>query len=176
MWPVRICILFNTWNELCYSPHNECCVSTFWDYRQREAHHSSHFSARLRKNEAIPPLPQYVFIAWCLVKYRDNSTLTFTLRLSWWWRHKLWSSGLWRGVVVWEDTNISVDHNEGEHEVSMVLHCVIVQKTMTLCKSSGCEELAASIFTLKRWYPMSLCGVTTQKTVFVKYLLRFTSW
>jgi hypothetical protein len=24
---------------------------------------------------AIPPLPQYVFIAWCLVKYRDNFTL-----------------------------------------------------------------------------------------------------
>jgi hypothetical protein len=27
--------------------------------------------------EAIPPLPQYVFMAWCLVKHRDNSTFTF---------------------------------------------------------------------------------------------------
>jgi hypothetical protein len=23
---------------------------------------------------AIPPLPQYVFMAWCLVKHRDNFT------------------------------------------------------------------------------------------------------
>jgi hypothetical protein len=25
---------------------------------------------------AIPPLPQYVFMSWCLVKYRDNFTFT----------------------------------------------------------------------------------------------------
>jgi hypothetical protein len=25
----------------------------------------------------IPPLPQYVFMAWCLVKHRDNFTFTF---------------------------------------------------------------------------------------------------
>jgi hypothetical protein len=25
---------------------------------------------------AIPPLPQYVFMAWCLVKHRDNFTFT----------------------------------------------------------------------------------------------------
>jgi hypothetical protein len=24
--------------------------------------------------EAIPPLPQYVFMAWCLVKHRENFT------------------------------------------------------------------------------------------------------
>jgi hypothetical protein len=24
--------------------------------------------------EAVPPLPQYVFMAWCLVKQRDNFT------------------------------------------------------------------------------------------------------
>jgi hypothetical protein len=24
----------------------------------------------------IPPLPQYVFMAWCLVKHRDNFTFT----------------------------------------------------------------------------------------------------
>jgi hypothetical protein len=28
---------------------------------------------------AIPPLPEYVFMAWCLVKHRDNFTFTFTL-------------------------------------------------------------------------------------------------
>jgi hypothetical protein len=27
---------------------------------------------------AIPPLPQYAFIALCLVKHRDNFTFTFT--------------------------------------------------------------------------------------------------
>jgi hypothetical protein len=26
---------------------------------------------------AIPPLPQYIFMAWCLVKHRDNFTFTF---------------------------------------------------------------------------------------------------
>jgi len=26
---------------------------------------------------AIPPLPQYAFMAWCLVKRRDNFTFTF---------------------------------------------------------------------------------------------------
>jgi hypothetical protein len=25
---------------------------------------------------AIPPLPQYVFMAWCLIKHRDNFTFT----------------------------------------------------------------------------------------------------
>jgi hypothetical protein len=28
---------------------------------------------------ATPPLPQYVFMAWCLVKHRDNFTFTFLL-------------------------------------------------------------------------------------------------
>jgi hypothetical protein len=27
---------------------------------------------------AIIPLPQYAFMAWCLVKHRDNFTFTFT--------------------------------------------------------------------------------------------------
>jgi hypothetical protein len=30
---------------------------------------------------AIPLLPQYVFMAWCLVKHRDNFTLPFTFTL-----------------------------------------------------------------------------------------------
>jgi hypothetical protein len=28
---------------------------------------------------AIPPFPQYVFMAWCLVKHRDNFTFTIPL-------------------------------------------------------------------------------------------------
>jgi hypothetical protein len=27
---------------------------------------------------AIPPLPQYAFVAWCLVKIRDNFNFGFT--------------------------------------------------------------------------------------------------
>jgi hypothetical protein len=30
---------------------------------------------------AIPPLPQYVFMAWCLAKYRDNFTFYFYLEI-----------------------------------------------------------------------------------------------
>jgi hypothetical protein len=38
----------------------------------REAH--LHLVPRSRMRGAIPPLPQYVFTAWCLVKHRDNFT------------------------------------------------------------------------------------------------------
>jgi hypothetical protein len=27
----------------------------------------------------IPPLPQYAFMTWCLVKHRDNFTFTFNI-------------------------------------------------------------------------------------------------
>jgi hypothetical protein len=37
----------------------------------REAEHSSHLVPRLRMRGAIPPLPQYFFTAWRLVKHRD---------------------------------------------------------------------------------------------------------
>jgi hypothetical protein len=33
-----------------------------------------HLVTRSRMREAIPPLPQYFFRAWCLVKHRDNFT------------------------------------------------------------------------------------------------------
>jgi hypothetical protein len=38
-----------------------------------------HIMPRSRMHGAIPPLPQYIFMAWCLVKHRDNFTLPFTL-------------------------------------------------------------------------------------------------
>jgi hypothetical protein len=41
----------------------------------READHSPPSSAEVRKYGAIPPLPQYVFMSWCLVKRRDNLPL-----------------------------------------------------------------------------------------------------
>jgi hypothetical protein len=31
---------------------------------------------------AIPPLPLYVYMAWCLVKHRDNFTFTLPLQIS----------------------------------------------------------------------------------------------
>jgi hypothetical protein len=37
----------------------------------READHSPHLVLRSRMRGAIPPLPHYVFMAWCLVKHRD---------------------------------------------------------------------------------------------------------
>jgi hypothetical protein len=44
---------------------------------RREADHS-HLMPRPRMRRAIPPLLQYVFMAWCLVKHRDNFTFTLT--------------------------------------------------------------------------------------------------
>jgi hypothetical protein len=36
-----------------------------------------HLVPRLIMRGAIPPLPQYVFMAWCLVKHKENFTCTF---------------------------------------------------------------------------------------------------
>jgi hypothetical protein len=61
------------------------------------------------------PLPQYVFMTWCLVKYRDNFTFTFLLftlerrdlRLSWRWGFESRSSGSWLRVMY--DTSVLED-------------------------------------------------------------------
>jgi len=46
----------------------------------READHSHlHLVSRLRISGTIPPLPQYVFNVWYLVKYRDKFTLLLLL-------------------------------------------------------------------------------------------------
>jgi hypothetical protein len=37
-----------------------------------------HLVQRSRMSGAIPPFPQYIFMAWCLVKHRDNFTFYFT--------------------------------------------------------------------------------------------------
>jgi hypothetical protein len=42
----------------------------------READHSPPSSAEVKRG-ALLPLLQYVFMAWCLVKHRDNFTFTF---------------------------------------------------------------------------------------------------
>jgi hypothetical protein len=41
-----------------------------------EADHSSPITAEIKMCGAIPPLPQYVFIAWCLANHRDQFTPT----------------------------------------------------------------------------------------------------
>jgi hypothetical protein len=44
---------------------------------ERVADHSSPSVPRSRMRRAVPPFPQYVFIAWCLVKHTDNFTLPY---------------------------------------------------------------------------------------------------
>jgi hypothetical protein len=49
----------------------------------REAVHSPPSSAEVNNlRGAIPPLHQYVFMAWCLVKHRDNFTVLLSLKLN----------------------------------------------------------------------------------------------
>jgi hypothetical protein len=51
-----------------------------------------HLVPKSRMHGAIPPLPQYVFMAWCLVKHRDKFTfLYFTL---------LYFTSFWIGQTV----------------------------------------------------------------------------
>jgi hypothetical protein len=44
---------------------------------EREAAHSPPYSAEVKVHGAIPPLPRYAFMAWCLVKHRDFTFNTF---------------------------------------------------------------------------------------------------
>jgi len=46
---------------------------------EREADHSSPSSAEVKVLGAIPTLPPYVFMPWCLLKHRGNFTFTFHL-------------------------------------------------------------------------------------------------
>jgi hypothetical protein len=45
---------------------------------ERESDHSPPSNAEVRNAWSYTSIPQYVFMAWCLVKYRDNFTLPFT--------------------------------------------------------------------------------------------------
>jgi hypothetical protein len=45
----------------------------------READHSPPSSAVVKNPWSLPPLPHYVFMAWCLVKNRDNFILNLYL-------------------------------------------------------------------------------------------------
>jgi hypothetical protein len=43
----------------------------------READNSPPSSAEVKNARSYTSTPQYVFVAWCLVKHRDNFTFTF---------------------------------------------------------------------------------------------------
>jgi len=43
---------------------------------RRDANHSLPSRAEVKICGAIPPLPPYVFMAWCLVKHRGNFRFT----------------------------------------------------------------------------------------------------
>jgi hypothetical protein len=47
----------------------------------READHPPPSSAEVKMRRAKLPLPQYAFMAWCLVEHRDNFSFTFTNHL-----------------------------------------------------------------------------------------------
>jgi hypothetical protein len=51
-----------------------------WGYSGRSVKLTTHLHlvSRSRRRGNILPLPQYVFMVWCLVKHRDNFTFTFT--------------------------------------------------------------------------------------------------
>jgi len=46
----------------------------------RDADHSPPSSTEVTNTWRIPPLHQYVFVVWCLVKHRNNFTFTFMKR------------------------------------------------------------------------------------------------
>jgi hypothetical protein len=47
-----------------------------------EADYSSPSNAEIKNGGAIPPFPTHTFMALCLIKHRDNFTLTFTIKSS----------------------------------------------------------------------------------------------
>jgi hypothetical protein len=46
-----------------------------------EADHSPPSSAKVNNSWSYTSTPQYIFVAWCLVKHRDNFTLYFDTQL-----------------------------------------------------------------------------------------------
>jgi hypothetical protein len=48
----------------------------------REVDHSPPCNAEVKNSWSYTPIPPYVFVAWCLIKHRDNFTFTFTLCIS----------------------------------------------------------------------------------------------
>jgi hypothetical protein len=84
----------------------------------------------------MPPLPQYVFMAWCLVKHRDN--FTYRYRYSYPCalieHHTMkayWGSGCIAGLrkIGWEGVNwmhVAQDRDHWQALVNMVINLQIL--------------------------------------------------
>jgi hypothetical protein len=49
-----------------------------------------HLVLSSRVREAVPPVPQYVFMELCLVRYRDNFTFTLSRAvMTMWWQVRM---------------------------------------------------------------------------------------
>jgi hypothetical protein len=66
---------------------------------------------------AIPPLPQYAFMAWCLVKYMDNFTFTFFMVM---FRHQ-YPGLLIKPLKVWQIPNIPEQQQQIKIELTKKL-------------------------------------------------------
>jgi hypothetical protein len=70
---------------------------------EREADHSPPSSAEVKNAWSYTSIPQYVFMAWCLVKHRDNFTFYIFYMISRKRRH----STLYSGTVVTHKTVVA---------------------------------------------------------------------
>jgi len=57
--------------------NRDCLWSEFGSKNYLEFPAHLHLVPRSRMRGAIQPLPQYAFMAWCLVKYRGEFTLLY---------------------------------------------------------------------------------------------------
>jgi len=60
---------------------------------------------------AVPPLHQYVFMAWCLVKHRDNFALLLPPR----------AHGLFMGTAKVVETNWIKSHNRNQPRFTLTV-------------------------------------------------------
>jgi len=80
--------LFSTLSRQALGPtqppikRNPGVLSPWVKRQEREADYSHPSSVEVKNSWSYTSTPQYVFIAWCLVKHRDNFTITVYLRIS----------------------------------------------------------------------------------------------
>jgi hypothetical protein len=86
---------------------------------------------------AISPLPQYVFMAWCLVKRRDNFTFTFTLPTS--HRGRMGRQSVW---TLWPRTSSGQLHSSFCRHSQSGFSCIpVVEKVPSLSMRCFCSLL-----------------------------------
>jgi hypothetical protein len=81
---------------------------------ERKADHSPPSSAEVKNAWSYTSTPQYVFMAWCLVKQRDNFTFTFRSWLA--LTNKI--RGIRSGITNGEETLRDTRHYGGLHQSS----------------------------------------------------------